>query len=113
MSNWIKKMKNTTYMDNNIRSIVNINTLNSKQRLAYHVVRDHIIQDSSKNDNKLLLRLEGTAGTGKSCVINSWCKYKGCSQCIWCYSSYYTLIGCENLRLKWCISEAFTRTTKA
>ena len=51
------------------RPIITIDGLNSAQQRAYKMVQLHSTLDIEK---PLLLRMEGTAGTGKSHVINAW-----------------------------------------
>ena len=51
--------------------MIDITTLNEEQFIAYDLVRRHV---ADKNAPQLLFRLEGTAGVGKSHVVNAWCQ---------------------------------------
>lgn len=71
MANWLKNQKQNHTLYTRLSSYVDPGTLNEEQLRAYSLVRNHWLV-SDPND-QLLLRLEGTAGTGKSHVINAWC----------------------------------------
>ena len=56
-------------LDNNqLRPLVDVTLFNAEQERAYRLVRR-----SLHRQQRLLLRLEGEGGTGKSFVINAWC----------------------------------------
>ena len=60
--------------------VIDINTLehNEMQRLAWCIVKDHHLASKSSTPSKqLLMNIEGTAGTGKSHVINAIADFLG------------------------------------
>ena len=70
IDNWIRRQKETFQGINVPRPIVSLRRLNREQRRAYRTVKRHF---EAQSVDQLLLRLEGTAGTGKSYVINALC----------------------------------------
>lgn len=62
MNNWIPYHKSRLNVTAIERPIIDITTLNQEQKVAYDLVYNHIMRKDSK---QLLLRLEGTAGTGR------------------------------------------------
>lgn len=70
LTNWLKIQKQNYTRPTRQRAVVDLLNLNSKQKVAYDLVNEHINNDGG---SQLLFRLEGTAGTGKSHIINAWC----------------------------------------
>jgi hypothetical protein len=67
----VNNTKNELLATNPVWTPIDAETLNSEQLCAFNIVRSHMVNNEASS--QLLLRLEGTAGTGKSHVINSWC----------------------------------------
>jgi hypothetical protein len=67
LDDWIAKQKKDFVVNAAVRPIVSSRTLRRGQRRAYNVA------DRSLTKEQLLMRLEGTAGIGKSHVINTIC----------------------------------------
>lgn len=72
LNSWLKTQKlNNTDLRRKAKKI-DLNSLNSKQMIAYGIIKNHV-KSVNSSENQLLYRLEGTAGTGKPHVINVWC----------------------------------------
>lgn len=73
IGNWLSRTKsqNLTQKTTHAGTTVDLNSLNEKQLLAYNI----LTQQSSQS--QILLRIEGTAGTGKSHLINACKEYLG------------------------------------
>jgi hypothetical protein len=71
LKTWISTKKREMSDIIHQRIINDASGLNFEQRCAFEIVRYHLEQEDE--DSQLLMRLEGTAGTGKSHVINAMC----------------------------------------
>ena len=69
LDNWIKSQRALHPETTGPRPQVFEASLNRQQRRAYNLVLSYV----ERQDEQLLFRLEGTAGTGKSHVINAMC----------------------------------------
>ena len=65
---WLENVKKTEFHSYSARAIVNIADLNRKQLLAYKIVENHFLNNSSE---PLKLMITGQGGSGKSFVINA------------------------------------------
>jgi ATP-dependent DNA helicase PIF1 len=79
IKNWVineKRKDSENPQTNQLRPIVLETQLNDEQKVGYKLLEKHI-RENKKNKEQFSLRLEGTAGTGKSHLINAWCHLIG------------------------------------
>ena len=68
MLSWISTLKEQYNPQLKMENIIDIDTLNKEQHLAYTIVFDHFVQ---LTENPLLLIIMGLAGSGKSYLIDA------------------------------------------
>ena len=69
MPSWISTQKEQYNPQLTMENIIEIDTLNKEQHLAYTIVFDHFVQPTE--NNPLLLIITGLAGSGKSYLIDA------------------------------------------
>lgn len=80
---WIKKTKDNIVLQSSQSHPVDISSFSVMQQKAYNLVHKHTF--GSHQDDQLLMLVLGTAGTGKSFLINAidqLFKTRDCSQCL-------------------------------